>query len=112
MPEDHSKWFNTPVLQYITMKKEFQENFLKLEGWSDFGSRQQVIALSILLEYLRNTRRFADKFPEIVCDVVEDNKNMIIKRSLPIPQKLHEQLLLDVVQGAKQEYQQCHTQQD
>ena len=50
MVADYPEWFNTPVLTYLSMKKEFLGKTLE---WGEFGTDKQVIALSSLLESLQ-----------------------------------------------------------
>ena len=104
MAED-PEWFNTPMLKYLSMKKDFLGKFLDITNWGEFGTDQQVIALSSLLDYFKRTRSLADQFPQLLNDVITDNKNLVIQRTLPLPPKLYEQVLLAVVEGAEDEYQ-------
>ena len=87
MPEDHPEWFNTPVLQYLSMKKELLGKFEKSENFGEFGTEKQVIALSCLLEYFRMTRDLADQFPHLSNDITVENKNLLVKRVITLPNK-------------------------
>ena len=102
--DEHPEWFNTPVLKYLAMKKEFLNTFTKCE-WGAFGTKQQVIAVASLLDYLDRTRNLSDQFPQIKEEIILENKKMFIQRIINIPDKLYEELLLAVVEGAQEEYQ-------
>ena len=104
MAED-PEWFNTPMLKYLSMKKEFLGKFLHKRNWGEFGTYQQVIAFSSLIDYIKRTRSLADQFPQLLNDVISDNKKLVIERTLPLPNKLYEQLLLAAIEGAEEEYQ-------
>ena len=39
MAED-PEWFNTPILQYLGMKKEFLGKFLDRNAWGEFGTKK------------------------------------------------------------------------
>ena len=43
---EDSELFNTPMLQYLSMKKAFLEMFLDSKAWGELGSKKQVIAIS------------------------------------------------------------------
>jgi hypothetical protein len=59
---------------------------------------------SSLLPFER-TNNLADQFPQLLDEVTVENKNLVIQRTLPLPNKLYEQLLLAVVEGTEEEYQ-------
>ena len=101
MHGDHPDWF-TPAMEYISMKKEFLGGFPNEDTWGEFGTREEVLALSSLLDYFRRTMQLADQFPQLLNDVTVDNKNLVIQRIIPLPDKLYEQILLAVVEGAQQ----------
>ena len=105
MAGNHPEWFNTPILKYLSMKKEFLGDFQGNKHWGELGTQKQVIALSTLLEYLKKTRDLADQFPQLKDEIILHNKNLILERAVPIPDKLYEHLLLAVVEGADKEYQ-------
>ena len=98
-------WF-TPTLRYLSMKREYLGEFLDREKWGQFGTKQQIVAVSNLLDYLANTRSLGDQYPYLLNDVTVNNKNLIMQRFLPLPDKLYEQLLLAVVEGAEAK---CHS---
>ena len=102
MTKDHPAWFNTPALTYLSMKKEFLGKTL---DWGEFGTEKQVIALASLLGYFKKTRNLADQFPQLSEEITVENKNMLIQRTLLLPEKLYEQLLLAVIEGVEEEYQ-------
>ena len=104
MDEDHPEWFNTPELNYLNMKKEILRKFRNKSDWGEFGTRKQVIALAGLLDFLRKTADLADQFPHLLGDIQVENKNLLLKRTIPISDKLYEQLLLAVVQVAEEKY--------
>ena len=104
MTENYPEWF-TPRLKYLRMKEEFQENFLKESTWGEFGSKEEVCALTSLLDYLKGTANFAEQFPQMLNSVTVDNKNLVIQRMIPLPDKLYEQILLAVVEGVQQQYE-------
>ena len=56
MAETHPEWFNTPVLTYLSMKKELLAKFVNESYWGEFGTEQQIIAISTLLDYFEKTR--------------------------------------------------------
>ena len=97
------EWF-TPSLKYLSMKKELLGQFPDEETWGEFGTERQIIALSNLLDFFKKTRNLTDQFPQLLSEVIIDNKNLVIKRALKFPNKLYEQLLLAVVEGAQEEY--------
>ena len=102
MADNHPEWFNTPLLTYVSMKKELLGKFVMESYWGEFGTEQQIIATSTLLDYFEKTRALADQFPHLKGEIVVDNKNLFIQRSLPIPDKLYEQLLLAIVEGTEE----------
>ena len=85
--------FNTPRLKYLSLKKRFFSRFLDPKVWGELGSKELVIAISGLLEYLEETMNLADEFPNLLSDVIVDNKNLLLGRVLPFPAKLYEQLI-------------------
>ena len=89
------EWF-TPSLKYLSMKKKILEKFPDQESWGEFGTEKQVNALSSLLDYLARTRNLADQFPQLSSDIILDNKNLVVGRALPLPNRLYEQLLLAI----------------
>ena len=105
MPEDKTEpeWF-TPTLKYLSMKKELMGEFPDKESFGEFGTEKQIIALSSLVEYFKKTRNLADQFTHLSSDIVLDNKNLVVGRVLPLLNKLYEQLLLAVVEGAEAQY--------
>ena len=105
MAEDHPEWFNTPVLTFLSMRKEILGKFLDESSWGEFGTEKQVIAISSLLGYFKKTRNLADQFPQLSADVTVENKNLAIQRTLHLPEKLYEQLLLALVEGVEEKYQ-------
>lgn len=104
MADKYPEWFNTPALQYISMKREFLGEIQNENDWGEFGTEEQVVALSKLLAYFKSTKQLADQFPQLVNDVIVENKNLVMHKILPIPSKLYEQLLLAVVEGTEEEY--------
>ena len=104
MAED-PEWFNTPMLKYLSMRKDFLGKFLDSEKWGEFGSKKQVIAISSLLDYFKRTRSLADQFPQLLSEITIEKKNLVIQRTLPFSNKLYEQILLAVVEGAEEQYQ-------
>ena len=99
----YPEWY-TPTLKYLSMKKELMGKFPDKESFGEFGSEKQIIALSSLVDYFRKTRNFTDQFTHLSSDIVLDNKNLVVGRVLPLPNKLYEQLLLAVVEGAEGQY--------
>ena len=99
------EWFNTPMLEYLSMKKEYLGKFLDSKQWGEFGSEKQVIAIFSFLEYFKKTRSLADQFPQLMSEITIENKNLVLQRTLPFSNKLYEQLLLAVVEGADEQYQ-------
>ena len=104
MTED-PEWFNTPMLQYLSMKKDFLGKFLHSRAWGEFGYREQVISITCLLDYYKKTMNLADQFPKLLNDVILDNKNLVLEHILPFPPKLYEQLLSAAVGDADEGYQ-------
>ena len=102
MARDYPEWFNTPLLTYLSMKKEFLGESL---DWGEFGTEKQVIALDSLLGYFKRTKNLADQFPQLASEITAENKNLLIQRTLCLPEKLYEQLLLAVIDGAEEKYQ-------
>ena len=99
--------FNSPTLQYLSLKKGFLGKFLDVKAWGEFGSKEQYIAVSGLLKYFEETKELAEQFPELKSDVILDNKNLVLEKIIPLPPKLYEQLLMAAVED---EYQ-VHWQQ-
>ena len=87
------EWF-TPSLKYLSMKKELLGQFPDEENWGKFGTERQIVAFSSLLDYFARTRNLADQFPQLLSEIILDNKNIVMKRVLNFPSKLYEQLLL------------------
>ena len=102
MADNHPEWFNTPVLTFLSMRKNVLEKFVNESYWGEFGSEQQIIAVSSLLEYFEKTKTLADQFPHLMGEIVADNKNLLIQRNLPIPDKLYEHLLFAIVEGTEE----------
>ena len=75
------------------MKKEFLGDYLDSKVWEDFGSKEQLMAVTCLLEYLQKTRALGDKDSYIFGDVINDNKKLLLKNIIPLPGRLYEQLL-------------------
>ena len=100
---NYPEWF-TPSLKYLSMKKELLGQFPDEESWGEFGTERQVNAFSSLLDYFARTRNLADQYPQLLSDIILDNKNLVIGRGLPLPNKLYEQLLLAIVEGAEGQY--------
>ena len=92
MSED-PELFYSPRLQYLSMKKTFLGKFLDRKVWGEFGSEEQLVAVSGLLEYYRETRSLSEHFPQILDEVIIDNKKLVLERVLPLPPKLYEQIL-------------------
>ena len=105
MADKHPEWFNTPMLKYLAMKKEFLNTFAARCEWGQFGTEQQVIALSRILDYFERTRNLAENFPTLKDEIIMENKNLIIERKVLIPDKLYEELIWAIVEGAQKEYQ-------
>ena len=80
----YPEWY-TPHLKFISMKKDLLGKFPDQDSWGEFGSEKQIIALSTLLDYLKKTMDHADQFPQLLSDVILDNKNLVIKRDLYLP---------------------------
>ena len=85
---------DTPRLKYLRMKKEFLGEYLDSKVWGDFGSKEQLMAVTGLLEYLKKTRVLGDEYPHILGDVIVENKELILENILPLPARLYEQLLV------------------
>ena len=69
------------------------------KAWGEFGSKEQLFAVSGLLDYFQKTKNLAEEFPQLINEVILDNKKLVLDHILPIPPKLYEQLLLAVVGG-------------
>ena len=52
---------NTPKLIYLAMKRSFLQKFRK--AWGEFGSKQQLVAVSGLLDYYQKTKSLSEEFP-------------------------------------------------
>ena len=103
--------FNTPMLRYLNIKRTFLEKFLDKGVWEgEFGSRELVIALDGVLDYFQKTSDLAEEFPQVLDSVANENKNLVLQHVLPLPLKLYEQLLLDVVQDEREEGYQLNMQ--
>ena len=83
MSED-PELFYSPRLQYLSMKKTFLGKFHDRKVWGEFGSEEQLVAVSGLLEYYRETRSLAEHFPQILDEVIIDNKNLVLEHVLPM----------------------------
>ena len=99
---DNLGLFDTPMLRYLSMKRIFLEKFLDPKFWrGEFGSKEQIIVLDGVLTYFQKTRNLAEEFPQLMNDVVTENKNLIMQRILPMPLKLYEQLLLELIEDGE-----------
>ena len=98
MAEDLDLFF-TPRLQYLGLKRNFLNKFMVRKAWGEFGSKEQLFAVSGLLDYFQKTKNLAEEFPQLINEVILDNKKLVLDHILPIPPKLYEQLLLAVVGG-------------
>ena len=97
-------FFNTPMLQYLSMKKAFLEIFPDIKAWGEFGSKKKVIAIASLLDYFEKTRNLADQFPQLSYYVLTDNNKLVLEHILPFSSKLYQQLLAAAVEGSEDEY--------
>ena len=82
------KFVETPRLQWLKLKENFLQKFLFEENWGSCGSKQRIIAISALLEYLDNTRRIAFLHPNISNTVLIDTVELLLSKKLPIPPDL------------------------
>ena len=98
--------FSSPRLQYLSMKRDFLRKFLDRRAWGEFGSTEQRVAVSGLLEYYKETENLAVTFPQLSSDVTIDNKNLVLEHILPFPPKLFEQLISAAVGEDHQHVQQ------
>ena len=62
MAED--KLFDTPFLQYLHAKEIYLKQFRSYEAWGKNISRERIIALDSLLNYMKENVKLADKYPE------------------------------------------------
>ena len=93
---DNLGLFDTPMLRYLSMKRIFLEKFLDPKVWrGEFGSKEQIIALDGVLTYFQKTSNLAEEFPQLINDVVTENKNLIMQRILPMPLKLYSSFSLN-----------------
>ena len=58
--------FNTPRLQYLSMRRNFLAKFLNMKSLGEFGSEGQLLAVSCLLDYFEETRSLACQHPQPV----------------------------------------------
>ena len=88
----------TPRLEYLSLKRAFLSKFLDWKAWEgEFGSREQLTALSSLLGFFQKTKRLAEEFLYIASDVNIGNKDLVINHILPFPPKLYEQVIAAAV---------------
>ena len=93
---------NTPKLIYLAMKRSFLQKFLDRKAWGEFGSKQQLVAVSGLLDYYQKTKSLSEEFPQLKNDVIIDNKNVVLEGILPLPLELREQLIMAAVEEGYQ----------
>ena len=74
------------------------------ESWSTYGSKQQVIALTGLLDYYRETVELAQYYPELENEINVDNRKLVLKRIVKLPRKIHEQMIDEVFKDSSVEY--------
>ena len=84
---------NPPKLQYLKLKKDFLDMFLDRKDWGGFGSREQPVAVSSLLDIFQKTGSLAEQIPHLTSNIVVVNMNLLLQQVLPLPPKLYEQLL-------------------
>ena len=92
--------FETPTLQYLRMKKKFLQKYVNPESWGTRGSKQQVIAITALLNYFKETKELAQLYPEktwLQTYIIVDNKNLVSDRILKIRRKLSEGISDEIV---------------
>ena len=100
--DDHG--FSTPRLEYLSLKKKFLSKYLDRNVWKgEFGSKELHSAISNLLQFFDQTRRMAQDFPELENDITIGNKDLVMKRILPMPPKLYEQVIAAVVGDSHQQ---------
>ena len=89
---------STPRLKYLHLKREFLSKYLDRKAWEgEFGSKEQLIAISSLLQFFEETKRMAEDFPELENDVTIGNKDLVMQHILPFPPKLYEQVVAAAV---------------
>ena len=68
---------STPRRQYLSCKRDFLSKFLNRKVWEgEYGSKEQLIAVSGLLDFLKRTRSLAEDFPKLSNEVTIENKNL------------------------------------
>ena len=82
--------FNTPRLQYLNLKRNFLAKFLDPRAWGEFGSNEQLISVSALLNFFKEARSLAQSATEHLSEVILENKKLVTEHILPFPPKLYE----------------------
>ena len=61
--------------------------------------KEQFFAVSGLLNCFQETKNLSEEFPQLLDEVILDNKKLVLDHILPFPPKFNEQLLLALVGG-------------
>lgn len=96
--------FQTPVLKYMNVRRQFLQKYAHPKSWGTYGSKQQVIALTALLDYFRETVKLAQLYPELENDIHVDNRKLVMKRIVQLPRKLHEEMIEELIMHARKEH--------
>ena len=75
---------DTPYLRYLKLRENFLQKYQSKESWGKNGSKQRIIALNDMENYLEVTRNFFDFRPEeqqqhLFWMVFEENMNLVFK---------------------------------
>ena len=89
--------FNTPILQYLSLKKTFLGEFLDPKAWGEHASRERVLAITKFLHYLKETSDLAVLHPSIQSQIFLDNRQLALGRILPLPEHWYEELMWNIV---------------
>ena len=97
--------FDTPIFRYYKLREAFLKQYRSRKIWGKEPSKQRILALNGLLEYIKETKKLGETHSEIKDEVVYDNLHLFIRREsnvLPnFPMKLWMKLTkkLDDVKG-------------
>ena len=92
--------FNAPKFRYLRKRETFLKMFRNGKIWGKHGSKQRVIALQEMINYIRETNALGETDSEVKMDALVQNIHLIYKGEvLPhLPDKLRR----NVVAGSRE----------
>ena len=87
--------FNAPRLQYLRKRETFLKTFINGKIWGKHGSKQRVIALQEMINYIRETNALGEADSEVKMDALVQNIHLIYEgKVLPhLPDKLRRNVI-------------------